>query len=308
MRYFVEPGLYAAGRPDGDSPVLVTANYKLSFDSLRSSLEGIDAYILVLDTGGINVWCAAGKGTFGTGELVRRIKAAGLERLVSHRRVVLPQLGAPGISAHLVRKETGFRVSYGPVHAKDIPRYLHNGFRATTPMRKVRFGLGARLVLIPMEVLPLWKKFLVFAAAVLLLSGLGPEGILFKETVTGGVPLIYLGLIAVFSGTVLTPLLLPLLPFRSFSLKGLVAGIVTVAAYYLLRRGTTEGFYLPAAMFLFFPAVSSYLALNFTGASTFTNMSGVKKEVRAAVPAYIVSAAVSIVLFALYKAETWGII
>ena len=76
MDYRVEPGLYAVGSPTADSPVLVSANYKMSFDRLRSALPGVDAWILVLDTKGINVWCAAGKGTFGTDELVRRIEAA----------------------------------------------------------------------------------------------------------------------------------------------------------------------------------------------------------------------------------------
>jgi CO dehydrogenase/acetyl-CoA synthase gamma subunit (corrinoid Fe-S protein) len=66
MHYRVDPGLYAVGSPNTDSPVLVSANYKLSFNTLRSNLDGLDAYILVLDTKGINVWCAAGKGTFGT--------------------------------------------------------------------------------------------------------------------------------------------------------------------------------------------------------------------------------------------------
>jgi CO dehydrogenase/acetyl-CoA synthase gamma subunit (corrinoid Fe-S protein) len=66
MYYRVDPGLYAVGSPNTDSPVLVSANYKLSFNTLRSNLDGLDAYILVLDTKGINVWCAAGKGTFGT--------------------------------------------------------------------------------------------------------------------------------------------------------------------------------------------------------------------------------------------------
>src|SRR5512136_3444019 len=97
----VEPGLYRLGNPDPDSPVFASANYTLSFDALRSALAGIDAWILVLDTKGINVWCAAGKGTFGTDELVRRIQAVGLSRVVSHRRVVLPQLGAPGVAAHV---------------------------------------------------------------------------------------------------------------------------------------------------------------------------------------------------------------
>ena len=65
MHYTIEPGLYALGKPDERSPVLVTANYKMSFDKLREVLPGRDMWILVLDTKGINVWCASGKGLSG---------------------------------------------------------------------------------------------------------------------------------------------------------------------------------------------------------------------------------------------------
>jgi hypothetical protein len=108
MHYAVDPGLYALGSPDELSPVLVTANYKMSFDCLREALPGRNVWILVLDTEGINVWCAAGKGTFGTEELIRRITASGLKDIVKHRELILPQLGAPGVAAHLVRKQSGF--------------------------------------------------------------------------------------------------------------------------------------------------------------------------------------------------------
>ena len=73
--YTVVPGLYKVGTPGRESDVFVSANYKLSFDTLRKNLDSINAWILVIDTKGINVWCAAGKGTFGTKELVKRIKA-----------------------------------------------------------------------------------------------------------------------------------------------------------------------------------------------------------------------------------------
>ncbi len=75
MEYIVKPGLYAIGSPDAESDIFVSANYKLSFDILRRELAGINGWILVLDTKGINVWCAAGKGTFGTDELVKRVLA-----------------------------------------------------------------------------------------------------------------------------------------------------------------------------------------------------------------------------------------
>jgi CO dehydrogenase/acetyl-CoA synthase gamma subunit (corrinoid Fe-S protein) len=113
QKYIVDPGLYALGSPDQDSPVFVTANYSPSFRALRTALRGVDGYILVLDTKGINVWCAAGKGTFGTDELVLRIEQANLGEVVNHRRLIVPQLGAPGVAAHEVEERTGFGVAYG---------------------------------------------------------------------------------------------------------------------------------------------------------------------------------------------------
>ena len=138
--HLVEPGLYSLGKPTPESPVFVTANYTLSFDALRSNLGGIDCYILVLDTKGINVWCAAGKGTFGTDELIERIKVTGLENVVSHRKVILPQLGAPGVSAYSVKKWSGWQVEYGPVRAADIKEYIKT-HQASKEMRTVRFSL-----------------------------------------------------------------------------------------------------------------------------------------------------------------------
>ncbi len=130
----VDPGLYKLGNPTAESDVFVTSNYTLSFDALRSALPGIDAYILVLDTFGVNVWCAAGKGTFGTEEVIHRVKDTKLADVVSRRVLILPQLGAPGVAAHEVKKATGFRVEYGPIRADDLPEYLKT-HKATPEMR-----------------------------------------------------------------------------------------------------------------------------------------------------------------------------
>jgi hypothetical protein len=155
-----QSGLYAVGKPDHTSPVLVSANYKLTFDALRKELSGLDCWILILDTKGINVWCAAGKGTFGTDELVGRISKTGLSEIVSHRKLVLPQLGAPGVSAYEVTKQTGFSVVYGPVRAKDIKAFLDSGFKATEEMRTVKFTMWDRLVLTPVELVAAAKSSL----------------------------------------------------------------------------------------------------------------------------------------------------
>lgn len=153
MDYKVTPGLYKIGTPEETSSVLVTANYKLTFDHVRKELTGLNVWLLVLDTKGVNVWCAAGKGTFGTGELIHRIESVNLSSIVNHGIVILPQLGAPGIASHEIKKATGFRVVYGPVYAKNIRKFLDNGQKANAEMRKVQFGLGERLKVMSMNYL-----------------------------------------------------------------------------------------------------------------------------------------------------------
>jgi hypothetical protein len=309
MHYAVTSGLYAVGDPTKDSDVFVTANYKLSFDILRRSLKALNAWILVLDTKSINVWCAAGKGTFGTDELVKRIVEARLDTVVNHRRIILPQLGAVGVNAGAVQKKTGFRISFGPVRAQDIPAYIAAKYKKTTEMSTIRFPMLDRLVLTPMEINPAMKKFPLFAAVVLLLFGLQPSGILFAKAWYGGLPFLFLGLISVLAGGFLTPALLPFIPFRSFAIKGWIVGLLAVVlmeqALGIVDRQNTI---MLSAIYLFFPAASSYIALQFTGSTTFTGMSGVKKELKFGIPLYIGAASVSLVLMIVFKLREWGLV
>lgn len=304
--YAIRPGLYAVGDPGPTSDVFVTANYKLSFDHVRRALHGLDAWILVLDTHGVNVWCAAGKGTFGTEELVRRIAAVGLEKVVSHRRLVVPQLGAPGISAHEVQRATRFRVHFGPVRASDLPAYVRGGHVADVEMRRVRFGVAERVALVPMELVPATKALVGYAVAAVLLFGLGPHGI-DRDGVRTGVAVAGLGLVAVLGGAIVTPLLLPFIPGRAFAVKGSIVGIALTAAYVALVPALArDAGTLSAFAGAFTPAATSYLALQFTGSTTFTSMSGVKKELRYALPVHVVALVTAIVLLVMHRAATWS--
>jgi len=213
--YRVRPALYAVGSPDDASPVLVTGNYKLTFDTVRSALSGRDVWLLVIDSRGINVWCAAGKGTFGTAEVVRMVREARLEQVVSHTRLVLPQLAATGVAAHEVRSQTGFSVVWGPVRAEEITAFLDGGMKATPDMRRVRFTFRDRAKLVAVEASLLWRKETLIALALVLalafvLSRVAPAAL---------VPLALTALaavVAVLAGTVVTPLLLPWLPGRTW--------------------------------------------------------------------------------------------
>ncbi|HMM21048.1 MAG TPA: mercury methylation corrinoid protein HgcA [Selenomonadales bacterium] len=296
MDYKVPPGLYGVGNPDANSLVLVSANYKMSFDRLRSELKGLDLWILVLDTRGVNVWCAAGKGTFGTEELVHRISQVRLPEIVTHRALIVPQLGAPGVSAHKVLKLSGFRVLYGPVRAADVPAFIGRGLKATAAMREVRFDMRDRLVLAPFELVSTVKPALLLLAVLFLVNLIaGKEGFalsLVSHTLADFIP--YLG--AVLTGTVLTPLLLPYIPGPAFAWKGWLMGLLWAGVYVWFiasQASWTHGlFYL-----LILPPIASYLAMNFTGCSTYTSLSGVAKEMKFAVPAQLISAVGGIILW-----------
>lgn len=283
-RYRIAPGLYAVGTPGRTSPVLVTANYKMTFDILRRDLHGFDAWLLVLETRGINVWCAAGKGTFGTDELVRQVHGTALQQLVEHRNLILPQLGAPGIAAHKVGKACGFRVIYGPVRSSDLPQFLNNGGQATPAMRRVRFNLCDRLVLTPVELVGMWRHILWSALALLLLGGIGPEIFSLTAAWQRGGAAVGAGLLGVLTGGVLVPLLLPWLPGRAFAVKGAIAGIFA-GSLGVVFFNTALGWLNALALLCSVAAVASWCAMHFTGSSTFTSPSGVVKEMRQAIPA-----------------------
>lgn len=284
MSYSVRPGLYAVGKPDPGSPVFVTANYKMSFDRLRRALAGRGGWVLVLDTLGINVWCAAGKGTFGTDEIVRRVEAAGLPLIVSHRSLILPQLGAPGVAAHEVARRTKFRVVYGPVRAEDLPAFLDAGSKATPAMRLARFRFKDRIVLTPVELAQIITNKAFLAA--LALWALGLAGVKFFSF---SLPAL-LG--AVLIGAVVVPALLPWIPGRAFSFKGWLLGFLWTAGF-LAARGlptTASGWLSAVSYLLILPSLSAFIAMNFTGSSPITSLSGVVKEMRAAVPLMILAA------------------
>lgn len=281
----VEPGLYRLGNPGPESPVFASANYTLSFDALRSALGGFDAYILVMDTKGINVWCAAGKGTFGTEELVRRIELTGLMHIVNHKKIIVPQLGAPGISWPEVLRKSGFSVEYGPVRARDLPDYLRT-HSATPEMRTVQFPLRDRIVLIPVELVHAALPTIIIAAVLWFLAG----------------PVAAAAAIsAVVAGTVLFPILLPFIPSQDFSVKGfLLGGVVALpfagafaSAPALPGWATAAGALTPL---LIMPAVTAYLALNFTGSTTFTSRTGVRKEIFRYVPVMALMAGTGVVI------------
>lgn len=331
-KFRVNPGIYAVGNPVETSDVFVTANYKLSFDHLRKNLNGLHAWILVLDTKGINVWCAAGKGTFGTKELVSRIKQTRLHEIVSHRRLILPQLGAVGVAAHKVKAETGslslksdqlqsavvpstggfnpgglqmtnpkgFTVVYGPVRATDIKQFITNNYKADKPMRKVNFSLWDRVKLVPVDFM--YRRYYLLLAMFLMfiLSGVSASGLSIHQSLSFGIKAAWNLFLSYTAGIVLTPLFLPYIPGRAFALKGFLTGVLLFTVLWF--AGTTGSLLAEqVSWFLLITSIASFVAMNFTGSSTYTSLSGVKKEMKVAIPLQISFSCLGLLLFVVSK-------
>lgn len=294
--YHVAPGIYCIGDPDENAPVVVSANYKLSFDALRYQLGCHNVWLLVLDTHGINVWCAAGKGTFSSAELIRRIRSSDLENLVTHRQLIVPQLGATGVAAFAVKKESGFEVLYGPVRARDLPRFLDSNGEVSPDMRVVTFDLAERAVLIPVEFYLLARLLIWLVPISFVISGFGPDIWSLSRSYARGLVFVTAVISGLAGGLVLVPLLLPWLPGKPFSVKGLVAGIGCGAVFLMFIRIPLSGFE-QGALLTTTVVISSYLGMNFTGSTPYTSPSGVEWEMKRAIPLQLLASATAIVLW-----------
>jgi len=299
--YKVSPGLYVLGEPNADSDVFVTANYKLSVDVFRQNYKG-NCWLLVLDTHGINVWCAAGKGTFGTNELIRMISKSRLSRLVNHKRIIVPQLGAPGVSGYLVSKKTGFKVIFGPVRAQDLGQFIKGGYLSEAKMRKVTFTLKERLILTPLECMQSLRyglaSFVLFAVLVVLTSNLTPfEGDIVR--------LLWVFIGTVIVGSFLFPVVLPYLKGRAFTKKALPLTLVWFISIQIFMQATPYELLANIGTGLSAASLVEFFALNFTGATPITSYSETKEETLKVIPWIIGVYIVGIIAFTL---SIWQVI
>jgi hypothetical protein len=170
-------------------------------------------------------------------------------------------------------------------------------------MRTVTFPFIDRLILTPMEINPAMKKFYPWYALVMLVVfGLQPGGIVFKDALNGGLPFLLLGLISLLAGALFTPLLLPFIPFRSFAVKGWIT-----APFHLLSQNLCNvGIQIQSSSF-YISVFPGQLWSPVTG-DTFTGMSGVKKELKVSIPLYILGVVASLILLLVYKLDEWRVL
>lgn len=269
------------GQPGQESPVIVTCNYKLTFDILRNELQGRSLWILVVETYGINVWCAAGKKSFSTEEVVRQVKQSGLDRVVNHRMLIIPQLAAPSVAAHQLKGLCGFKGIFGPIRAEDIKQFMDNEMQVDSLMREVDFPLSSRLEVALVEVYGA-RNFMVWAfLACFALAALGPGGFSLQGIFYSALGAFTVVLSGFVSGTFLVPAFLPWLWFRAFAAKGLMTGLIAgIPAAMVLGGSGSEIFACVAGVAGF----SSWFAMHYTGSTPYTSLSGVDHEMRIFMP------------------------
>jgi hypothetical protein len=216
--------------------------------------------------------------------------------VVTHRELILPQLAATGVTAREVKKGCGFRVIFGPIRSADLPAFLQRDNQCVEAMREVTFTLSERSVLIPVELYLVAKPLVAALILGFLISGIGPSLFSLSAALARGSILLIASLFGIVGGAILTPLLLPWLPFRQFWLKGTLAGLIAATGMWILLEPRATLFEQVALM-LWTVTISSYLGMNFTGSTPYTSLSGVDYEMRRAIPVQLGTAFLAILLW-----------
>ena len=144
-RFPCEPDTVLIGNPDKSSPVLVTCNFDYTVRHLKDYLEKeqLDCFLLVVNTKGTNVWCAAAERIFTTDTVLSHLKVYNVGELVNHHQLILPQLSVAGVKRKEL-KEHGWEGIYGPVYFADLKEFLNNGLTKNKDMQALEYGYWER--------------------------------------------------------------------------------------------------------------------------------------------------------------------
>jgi acetyl-CoA decarbonylase/synthase complex subunit gamma len=189
----------------------------------------------------------------------------------------------------------GYTVIFGPVRASDIKPFIENGYKTTEVMRIVTFNFSDRIKLVPVDLVYAGYRLFIALLLILIISGLSSQGIIFRNILEKGIPSMLNIILAYITGIVITPILLPYIPVKMFAFKGLISGLILSVILFAFNRMGSSTLEV-ISWFLIISGISSFMAMNFTGASTFTSLSGVKKEMRTFVPVQISFAGTGLIL------------
>ncbi|MEM3151707.1 MAG: acetyl-CoA synthase subunit gamma, partial [Candidatus Bathyarchaeia archaeon] len=120
----VQPGLYEVGKPNKNSPVILTTNYALTYYLVTGDLEAssVNCYVLVFDSQGLSVLNALAGGLLSSESIKKLIQESKVEEKVFHRKLIIP--GAIGKLKWEIEEATGWKVIVGPEESSELPAFL----------------------------------------------------------------------------------------------------------------------------------------------------------------------------------------
>ncbi|MBA2863755.1 acetyl-CoA decarbonylase/synthase complex subunit gamma [Methanococcus maripaludis] len=120
----VESKIYEFGTVDENSPVIMTTNFALTYYTVAGDLKSgkVNCYLLVLDTNGKAVDVAVAGGQFNGKAAAELIKDTGIEKLVNHKKLIIPGLAA-SVSGD-IEDQSGWEVIVGTRDSSEVPAFL----------------------------------------------------------------------------------------------------------------------------------------------------------------------------------------
>ena len=118
-------GIYKVGNTDGNSPVLLTSNFSLTYFIVSGEMENsrVPSYLLVKDTEGLSVMTAWAAGKFGADTIAPFVKKCGIADEIKHRKLIIP--GYIAIESGGLEEELpDWEILVGPREGAHIPAYL----------------------------------------------------------------------------------------------------------------------------------------------------------------------------------------
>jgi acetyl-CoA decarbonylase/synthase, CODH/ACS complex subunit gamma len=120
----VNPGLYDIGKPNRNSPVIVTSNFSLTYFTVASDVEAskVPARLLVVDTEGLSVMTAFAADKFTPEKIAQALEEYKVAEKVDHRKLIIP--GMIAMLKMKLEELTGWEVIVGVKDSSALPKYL----------------------------------------------------------------------------------------------------------------------------------------------------------------------------------------
>lgn len=118
----VESGLKSFGKPDENSPVMMTTNFALTYYTVASDIEKIDSHLIVIDSEGNSVESSVAGRKLTADKVKEAIDNTGISEKVKHKKLIIP--GRASRISGEIEEATGWDVLVGPLDSSGIAGFL----------------------------------------------------------------------------------------------------------------------------------------------------------------------------------------